>query len=524
MLNTTSRSRRLVLAASVVVLTLTACGNPAASSPTTISSAASPAVIRVSGSGASGEAAMSASSDSKMAAPVTFVYDGDAPDLTAPAASWFFAPNPTINDDTVRTIAGALGVTGDMVTLPADQGGGRLVGSPDYTGASVTVGTDAMTSWWYSPGPGSTPDDAFGCVVPAIADDAVGVGAPDASVPSPDIAVAPPCATPQPPANVPAKAEAEQQATEFLRSIGLDPAQFVLDTYADEWGANVNAYLILDGAKSNLSVSVGYGEDGAITWASGFLATPQRGSDYPRIGVVDAVARLNDQWSGEWLGGGYAGVTGVGRAEPAIAATNVGSSDDTVSASDQPLPPTTVDPTIAEPAPVDPPAPIDPAVSEPMPIEPMPIETVPFEPVTVTLSNPTMSLEQIWAVDGTVWLLPGFAFTSDDGGTYSIIAVEDQYLDTASADVPTGDGTDPMTGSAGCAKSSIDVPAAFVADGSSLVGLCLDTAQKVAETNGFTVRVVREDGVDLAGTADYSDTRINVAVEGGVVTSIVNIG
>jgi hypothetical protein len=452
------------------------------------------------------------------------VYDGDAPELTAPAASWFFAPNPTINDDAVRTIAGALGVTGDMVTLPADQGGGHLVGSPDYTGASVTVGTDAMTSWWYSPGPGSTPDDAFGCVVPAIADDAVGVGAPDASVPSPDIAVAPPCATPQPPANVPSEAEAEQKATEFLRSIGLDPGQFVLDTYADEWGANVNAYLTLDGAKSNLSVSVGYGEDGAITWASGFLATPQRGSDYPRIGVVDAVARLNDQWSGEWLGGGYAGVTGVGRAEPAIAATNVGSSDDTVSAPDQPLPPTTVDPAIAEPAPVDPPAPIDPAVSEPMPIEPMPIETVPFEPVTVTLSNPTMSLEQIWAVDGTVWLLPGFAFTSNDGGTYSIIAVEDQYLDTASADVPTGDGTEPMTGSAGCAKSSIDVPAAFVADGSSLVGLCLDTAQKVAETNGFTVRVVREDGVDLAGTADYSDTRINVAVEGGVVTSIVNIG
>ena len=38
------------------------------------------------------------------------------------------------------------------------------------------------------------------------------------------------------------------------------------------------------------------------------------------------------------------------------------------------------------------------------------------------------------------------------------------------------------------------------------------------------MRVVRLDGEDLAATMDYSPTRVNVAVEGGVVTEVISIG
>jgi hypothetical protein len=38
------------------------------------------------------------------------------------------------------------------------------------------------------------------------------------------------------------------------------------------------------------------------------------------------------------------------------------------------------------------------------------------------------------------------------------------------------------------------------------------------------VRVVRQDGVDLAVTADFSESRINVAIDNGAVTEVISIG
>ena len=98
-----------------------------------------------------------------------------------------------------------------------------------------------------------------------------------------------------PPEGVPTKDEAEAKTRELLTSLGLDPASYQFETWADDWSANVTGYLVLDGVRTNLAVSAGYGGEGALVWASGFLATPQRGVDYPRIGVEAAVQRLNDQ-------------------------------------------------------------------------------------------------------------------------------------------------------------------------------------------------------------------------------------
>jgi hypothetical protein len=58
----------------------------------------------------------------------------------------------------------------------------------------------------------------------------------------------------------------------------------------------------------------------------------------------------------------------------------------------------------------------------------------------------------------------------------------------------------------------------------SVVGLCLADAQDQAKTFGYELRVVRQDGVDLAVTDDFSESRINVATKGDIVAEVVSIG
>jgi len=69
--------------------------------------------------------------------------------------------------------------------------------------------------------------------------------------------------------------------------------------------------------------------------------------------------------------------------------------------------------------------------------------------------------------------------------------------------------------------ASVDVP--------DIVGESVDDATATLESAGLTLRVVKRDGEDLAGTADYVTTRVNVAVEtqdDGTeqVTEVVSVG
>jgi hypothetical protein len=61
-------------------------------------------------------------------------------------------------------------------------------------------------------------------------------------------------------------------------------------------------------------------------------------------------------------------------------------------------------------------------------------------------------------------------------------------------------------------------------DESSVVGLSVDEATKVAEGSGWSVRVARQDGEDLALTMDFLPSRLNVAVEAGVITEVLSVG
>jgi beta-lactam-binding protein with PASTA domain len=62
-----------------------------------------------------------------------------------------------------------------------------------------------------------------------------------------------------------------------------------------------------------------------------------------------------------------------------------------------------------------------------------------------------------------------------------------------------------------------------------IVGQTVDEATATLQSAGLTLRVVKRDGEDLAGTADYVTTRVNVAVETQAdgtekVTQVVSVG
>jgi hypothetical protein len=371
--------------------------------------ALSPQVIHVAGGGATPAAAGMAAADAETTtklggwAAVTYVYDGTPPpDLTSPAGSWFFSPNEQPSQESIAAIAQALGVSGDVVQLPADQGGGWLVGPNDYSAPTLSVGSDAMHSWYYN-----------APMSPNVAVSSAGCAKPDITIEPPadraGQATSADCeyVEPQPPAGILSAAEAEARARALFESLGIDLSSYDIEPYADDWSASVTATLLLEGIRTNVTISAGYGAEGALTWVTGFLETPQRSADYDRIGVPAALERLNDQNS-VWMG--YGGVI----MDSARSGMAVGT---------------------AAPAPAPEPA-VVPAVEPSTAIEPMPCAAdtdcgsiPPPEPITITLTNARPSLEQLWAEDGTVWLLPGYAFDSTDGGIYTVIAVPDEYIE-----------------------------------------------------------------------------------------------
>jgi hypothetical protein len=241
-MNPSPISRRVALAAaSVLVLALSACGDPSSSSGTVPGTLP---VIRVAGSGAGGpEGALSADASASMSSKMmpsnmTFVFDGQVPDLTSPAASWVFPVGERASDDAFRELAAALGVSGDVVVQPADMGGGRMIGSTDYTGPSVYLGDDALSSWYFN---GNQAGSFGGCVsaeptptvpVPVDSGDAGSSGdvtSSDATLSVPDPAppttlVDPmPCEDVQPPAGVLAEHQVGAvEAREGLFSADLD--------------------------------------------------------------------------------------------------------------------------------------------------------------------------------------------------------------------------------------------------------------------------------------------------------------
>ncbi len=502
-------SRRLVLASTALVLGLSACGSantttsgPAGGSATaTTGAAAGPKVINFGAAGGGGATAtISESADKVMAIRnLTYVFDGTLPTLSDMGGSWQFPAGFTPDRDRVAAMASALGVEGEARELPADQGGGWMAGPQDYSSATLTVSADALGSWWFNPSPAPVAA-AIACEMPAY-DPAAPVTSGDVSTDATVVTETfPVCAEPTPPVGVPNEADALSKAKVLFTSLGYDATNYDYEFYGDEWSANVTVSMLLDGQRTPVSMTVGFGAEGAVSWASGSLATPVAADAYPLAGVQTGIDRLNDQ-AQQWmtLGMGYAGTTMRAESSP------------------------------------DMPVQCDPAA------DCVPVDAT---PITVHLTSVKTDLTMVWDADNTVWLLPAYTFGDADGGQYTVIAVTDEYLlrsvadvvpeppitDVVGTDVPA-DTTPLGTGSDTGAPATTAVPAdngsgAVAVDAASvvLVGLSEADATAAAEANGWVLRVSQRDGVALPVTLDYSPSRVNVAVDAGSVVAVQSIG
>jgi hypothetical protein len=293
-----------------------------------------------------------------------------------------------------------------------------------------------------------------------------------------------------------------------MTAVGLDPADFELETFADEWYASVTASEQLDGQFAGRTFNTGFGAEGVLQYAGGMLAEPAPAGPYPLVDLDTAIARLNDP-TGFYMGGFGGGIaldTAVASREAEIAASEAGV--DIAEADVAAAPPATEASgggNTGNAGSVD----VAPPVSEPVPVEiPAPQE------VTVTLVDVQPDVWWVWDVDGSVWLLPGYRFIGDDGGWYTVPAVTDEFLVRVPVDsIPPTPEPAPLPPDT--APTEIP-PATSAPEGTpselvALIGLPLDAFTASAESLGYTVRVVYNDEIgSLAVTDDFSETRVNV--------------
>ncbi len=204
------RSHRFAFAAAAAIIGLSGCGD----APRTATPGPTPMVISLGQPSASG-GAETASAD-KMMMPymiMNFVYDGTLPDLGATGQAWQLPAGEAADAAHVAQMAELLGVEGEVRELPADQGGGWMVGSADYTGANLSVSADGMLSWWFNPDPSVYATTTVSCSEPGVmvdpATDATGstaaaTEATEATVTTEvPVTEEPRCETPLPPEGVP---------------------------------------------------------------------------------------------------------------------------------------------------------------------------------------------------------------------------------------------------------------------------------------------------------------------------------
>ena len=438
--------------------------------------------------------------------------DSDAPSYTLAAGD--------VSTDSLNALKAAFGVTKDFVAQDVNQGGGYLSGNYDGTTATLYVSSDAMHYWSYSPAWDQSSISSQPCVMvdPPISSDAPTTDAATPTV-APDAGV---CAEPVAPENVPTKAEAEALFATTVAALGLNSDDLILDSYADEWGANVTGYLKIDGVRSSLTWSIGYGADAAITWASGVLADVQVGASYPRIGTTAGLERLNSQQNGMWGGPMVRG----GIAYDAPMASSMTSGAGVASGAAVEVTPSTDVPIEATAATI--PVPNSDVVATDEIVTDAPTVDAPAPVVQeVSIVSVEEELVTLYGADGSIYLVPGYTFIAakdENGfaGRYTVSALPDEYMQVTDAVdvVPATAVPVPDTAVAPAVDPAVD-PDISVAQAAAdtIVGMSEAEATKAAEAKGLTVRVGSRDGEDFALTMDYRTDRVTLTVVGDKVTA-----
>lgn len=301
---------------------------------------------------------------------VVFVASG-LPDETGSAEAFAYDATSTDPETTVTELAAALGIDGEAV----EEGGGYWVvrGSD---GRTVEADADGTASVGYS----DPSLDPWVCTVEgsdAPAPDSGGDGGGTSSVGAcPDETSAP--------------ADPVGTARDFLGTIGVDVADLRLDVESSGGGtATVSGYRSdAAGDTPTWNVTVA---DGGVYSAWGWLASVVPLGSYDTVSATTAVERLTDPRFG------------AGGIQP-LAEDGLTVLDGDASVSSQPRVPD---------------APVEPGSDIPWPV------------TTYTISAAELGLGTYSLPDGSVVLLPTWSLTSEEGLTWSVVAVADDQLDFA---------------------------------------------------------------------------------------------
>lgn len=190
-------------------------------------------------------------------------------------------------------------------------------------------------------------------------------------------------------------ARAIELASALLGSIGVDTTSvdWQVDRYFGRTAAI--AWQLVGGSRTQLSWQVAFDPSGDLVQASGFSAGIEEVPGYPVLGAASAVTRST---SSPWSAIGPTFISGP-------AATG---------------PPASPGPS---PRPSATPSALD-----------RPAVTVPV--TTATVADATLGLAQYWQPDGGVLMLPSYTLTAEDGSRWSLLAVDEPYVQFADQPYP----------------------------------------------------------------------------------------
>jgi len=373
--------------------------------------------------------------------PIVYEVRGTLPALDGDAQAWHYPAKAKITANQVATLAKALGLTGAVEVVAEDEGGGWRVGPRDGSGASLTVDPDAAGSWSYSGGADLLLAPA-GCAtplpVPATDQPAAGTGQPDAPVTKNLLGDCPTLAPPAAPVGVPTEPDARAKAVALAKTLGIDIDPADIESFGDDYARNVAIYARLGGVRNPLGMSVSYGAEGRISYASGSLVAPVKADRYPRIGTTAAVDAVKAGSIG-WFGGPVmeaGGTTNTVRA-PGIATVAGGNApaSEPGATPDESAPELTCEAVKSCETPPSTPAP-----------RPSAVQPIEVTPRVVGINAANEALLEVFGADGEVWLLPAYSLVTDDGGLV-VPAIDQSYVDILTPN-EGGDGS-PVTAPAG---------------------------------------------------------------------------
>ena len=488
--------RRSIAGIAVSALSLAACGGGSAAEPPVLRIFADAPLERVApfdggdasieGSGSSeglndiaeGSTGSTAGSDMTMLANMRFELVAELPTLDDSATAYVIEQSEPPSDE-VEMLMRIFGVEGQIEPQSAQMGGGYFAGSMDGSQPSIFIGGDAVHFWNYTPPMVETMVDPA-CVEtseitpvapPTPVTDSVVVA--DTEAPQPGVETQEPdqeelCPEDGLPQDVPTEDDALAMFSDLMSDLGVDLDDLEIEVFSDSYGSSVTGFLKVGGVRSPLSWSVSYGEGSRIVWAGGVLAPIEELADYGRIGTSAALERLNEQQSSfvEQL---------TGSPEDLAAASGAAGGNEIV----------------------------------------VPIVDVEEE------------LVMLYGVDGSVYLVPGYAFLADPDQfgyepRYTVSAISDEYIERVDAGQSTDDSSSEVVepGDDQEVPGDVDMEEITNEEANTLLGMSEQEANTTAEANGWVVRIAARDGEQFALTMDYNPKRVNLTIDNGVVSDV----